>query len=103
MFALRNKLAVVALIALGATMAHAEAKAAAKDVVIVHGALVDGSSWRAVHDILVKDGYHVTIVQEPLTGLAEDVDATRRVIDQQQGPVVLVGHSYGGSVITEPP
>ena len=101
MFALRNKLAIVVLIALGATMAHAEAMAAAKDVVIVHGALVDGSGWRAVHDILVKDGYHVTIVQEPLTGLAEDVDATRRVIDQQQGPVVLVGHSYGGSVITE--
>jgi N-acyl-D-aspartate/D-glutamate deacylase len=55
-------------------MLRAEAKAAAKDVVIVHGALVDGSGWRAVHDILVKDGYHVTIVQEPLTGLAEDVD-----------------------------
>jgi pimeloyl-ACP methyl ester carboxylesterase len=101
MFALRKKLAIATLIALGATMAHAEANAAARDVVIVHGALVDGSGWRAVHDILVKDGYHVTIVQEPLTGLAEDVDTARRVIDQQQGPVVLVGHSYGGSVITE--
>jgi pimeloyl-ACP methyl ester carboxylesterase len=62
---------------------------------------VDGSGWRAVYDILTKDGFHVTIVQEPLTGLAEDVDATKRVIDQQTGPVVLVGHSYGGSVITE--
>jgi pimeloyl-ACP methyl ester carboxylesterase len=62
---------------------------------------VDGSGWRAVYDILTKDGFHVTIVQEPLTGLAEDVDATKRVIDQQTGPVVLVGPSYGGSVITE--
>jgi pimeloyl-ACP methyl ester carboxylesterase len=62
---------------------------------------VDGSGWRAVYDILTKDGFHVTIVQEPLTGLAEDVDAAKRVIDQQTGPVVLVGHSYGGSVITE--
>jgi pimeloyl-ACP methyl ester carboxylesterase len=62
---------------------------------------VDGSGWRAVYDILTKDGFHVTIVQEPLTGLAEDVDATKRVIDQQTGPAVLVGHSYGGSVITE--
>ena len=62
---------------------------------------MDGSGWRAVYDILTKDGFHVTIVQEPLTGLAEDVDATKRVIDQQTGPVVLVGHSYGGSVITD--
>ncbi len=84
-----------------ATVAHAEPKATAKDIVIFHGALVDGSGWRAVHDILIKDGFHVSIVQEPLTGLAEDVDATKRIIDQQSGPVVLVGHSYGGSVITE--
>ena len=89
------------MIAMGGAMAHAETKPAAKDIVIVHGALVDGSGWRAVYDILSKDGFHVTIVQEPLTGLAEDVDATKRVIDQQTGPVVLVGHSYGGSVITD--
>jgi pimeloyl-ACP methyl ester carboxylesterase len=101
MFALRNTLAVALMIAMGGTMARAETKPAAKDVVIVHGALVDGSGWRSVYDILSKDGYHVSIVQEPLTGLAEDVDATKRVIDQQTGPVVLVGHSYGGSVITD--
>ena len=98
---LRKTSAIALMIAMGGTMAHAETKLAAKDIVIVHGALVDGSGWRAVYDILTKDGFHVTIVQEPLTGLAEDVDATKRVIDQQTGPVVLVGHSYGGSVITE--
>jgi pimeloyl-ACP methyl ester carboxylesterase len=101
MSTLRKNFAIALMIAMSGTMAHAEPKLAAKDIVIVHGALVDGSGWRAVYDILTKDGFHVTIVQEPLTGLAEDVDATKRVIDQQTGPVVLVGHSYGGSVITE--
>jgi len=97
---LRNKFALALMLAITGTAAHAEPKTPAKDVVIVHGALVDGSGWRAVHDILAKDGYHVTIVQEPLTGLTEDVATTQRAIDQQNGPVVLVGHSYGGSVIT---
>jgi pimeloyl-ACP methyl ester carboxylesterase len=97
----RKNITLALMLAMSGTLAHAEPKAPAKDIVIVHGALVDGSGWRAVHDILVKDGFHVTIVQEPLTGLAEDVDATKRIIDQQTGPVVLVGHSYGGSVITE--
>ena len=92
---LRKKLAIALMFAVvgGTTMAHADPSSAAKDIVIVHGALVDGSGWRAVHDILTKDGFHVTIVQEPLTGLAEDIDATKRIIDQQRGPVVLVGHS----------
>jgi pimeloyl-ACP methyl ester carboxylesterase len=98
---LRKTSAIALMIAMGGTIAHAQTKPAAKDVVIVHGALADGSGWRAVYEILNKDGFHVTIVQEPLTGLAEDVEATKRVIDQQTGPVVLVGHSYGGSVITE--
>lgn len=71
-----------------------------KSIVLVHGALVDGSSWRGVYDILSRDGYQVSVVQEPLTGLADDVAATRRVIDRQHGPVILVGHSYGGTVIT---
>ena len=71
--------------------------AAAVNVVLVHGANTDGSGWRGVHDILVKDGYHVSVVQQPLTGLDADVAATKRVIDQQQGPVILVGHSYGGT------
>src|SRR5258708_24931225 len=101
MSTLRKNFAIALMIAMSGTMAHAQTKPAAKNIVIVHGALVDGSSWRAVYDILTKDGFHVTIVQEPLTSLAEDVDATKRVIDQQTGPIVLVGHSYGGSVITE--
>jgi pimeloyl-ACP methyl ester carboxylesterase len=101
MSTLRKSFAIALMIAMSGAMADAEPQLAAKDIVIVHGALVDGSGWRAVHDILAKDGFHVTIVQEPLTGLTEDVEATRRVIDQQEGPVVLVGHSYGGSVITD--
>jgi pimeloyl-ACP methyl ester carboxylesterase len=96
-----QKTSTIALvIAVGSTMAQAETKAA-KDIVIVHGALVDATGWRTVYDILSKDGFHVTIVQEPLTSLAEDVEATKRAIDQQAGPVVLVGHSYAGDVITE--
>ena len=98
---LRKTSAIALMIAIGGTMAHAETKPAAKDIVIVHGALVDASGWRAVYDILSKDGFHVTIVQEPLTGLAEDIEAAKRAIDQQTGPVVLVGHSYGGSLITD--
>jgi pimeloyl-ACP methyl ester carboxylesterase len=73
---------------------------AAATIVLVHGALIDGSSWRGVHDVLTRDGFRVTIVQQPLTGLDEDVAATKRVLDQQDSPVILVGHSYGGSIIT---
>ena len=80
---LRKTSAIALMIAMGGTIAHAQTKPAAKDVVIVHGALADGSGWRAIYDILNKDGFHVTIVQEPLTGLAEDVDATKRVIDRR--------------------
>ena len=71
------------------------------NIVLVHGAFVDGSGWQGVYDILVQDGYHVTLVQEPLTSLEEDVAATRRILDRQDGPCVLVAHSYGGTVITE--
>ena len=83
------------------TAAHADSTPVATDIVLVHGAFVDGSGWRAVYDILKKDGFHVTVVQEPLTGLAEDIAATKRVIKQQKGSVVLVGHSYAGSIITD--
>jgi pimeloyl-ACP methyl ester carboxylesterase len=72
-----------------------------KNIVLVHGAWVDGSGWKPVYDILTKDGYHVTLVQEPLTSLEDDVAATKRVLDLQDGPSILVAHSYGGSVITE--
>lgn len=72
-----------------------------KNVVFVHGAFADGSGWRGVHDELTRRGYRVSIVQNPLTSLADDVAATKRVLDQQDGPTVLVGHSWGGTVITE--
>ncbi len=70
-------------------------------IVLVHGGFVDGSGWEGVYRILKKDGFDVSIVQNPTTSLADDVAATKRVIAEKQGPVVLVGHSYGGAVITE--
>ncbi len=70
-------------------------------VVLVHGAFVDGCGWRAVHDLLTRDGHHVAVVQNPTVSLQGDAAATRLIIDMQPGPVVLVGHSYGGAVITE--
>lgn len=70
-------------------------------VVLVHGAFADGSGWRGVYERLTARGYRVTIVQNPLTSLADDVAATRRVLDRQDGPTILVGHSWGGTVITE--
>lgn len=98
--ALRFALATLMIAAsLGAAAASAPT-GAVKDVVLVHGAITDGSSWRGVYDILRADGYSVSIVQQPLTGLADDVAATKRVIDRQDGPVILVGHSYGGAIIT---
>ncbi|MDE2049473.1 MAG: alpha/beta hydrolase [Gammaproteobacteria bacterium] len=71
-----------------------------RNIVLVHGAVTDGSGWRGVYDILTRDGYHVTVAQPPLTGLADDVAATKRAIDLQDGPVILAGHSYGGTIIT---
>jgi pimeloyl-ACP methyl ester carboxylesterase len=70
-------------------------------IVLVHGGFVDGSGWEDVYRILKEDGYRVSIVQNPTTSLADDVAATKRVIAEQNGPVILVGHSYGGVVITE--
>jgi pimeloyl-ACP methyl ester carboxylesterase len=72
-----------------------------RNIVLVHGAWADGSGWKGVYDILGKDGYNVSIVQEPLTSFREDVAATKRVLARQDGPCILVAHSYGGSVITE--
>src|SRR3989441_1812756 len=72
-----------------------------RNVVLVHGGWVDGSGWEGVYKALKKSGYAVTIVQESTTSLADDVATTRRVIAAQNGPVILVGHSYGGAVITE--
>jgi pimeloyl-ACP methyl ester carboxylesterase len=70
-------------------------------IVLVHGGFVDGSGWQQVHDLLTADGFEVAVVQNPTLSLEDDVAVTRRVIDTQDGPVVLVGHSYGGAVITE--
>ncbi|WBQ03556.1 alpha/beta fold hydrolase [Kribbella sp. CA-293567] len=72
-----------------------------KNVVLVHGAFADGSGWRGVYDNLTARGYRVTIVQNPLTSLEDDVAATNRVLSRQDGPAILVGHSWGGTVITE--
>ncbi len=72
-----------------------------RSIILVHGAFADGSGWEGVHNILTGKGYNVTIVQNPTASLAEDVALTRRTIAAQNGPVVLVGHSYGGVVITE--
>src|ERR1700678_2348072 len=72
-----------------------------KNIVLVHGAWADGSGWKGVYDILVKDGYNVSIVQEPETSFQEDVAATKRALALQEGPCILVAHSYGGAVITE--
>lgn len=75
--------------------------AAIRNIVLVHGAWVDGSGWEAVYQLLTAKGFRVSIVQHPLTSLAADVAATRAVLDRQEGPAVLVGHSYGGAVVTE--
>jgi pimeloyl-ACP methyl ester carboxylesterase len=72
-----------------------------RNVVLVHGAWADGSGWKGVYDILTKDGFNVSIVQEPETSFKDDVEATKRVIAQQDGPCILVAHSYGGAVATE--
>ena len=74
---------------------------AAGTVVLVHGGFVDGSGWQDVYQRLKRDGFSVSVVQNPTLSLQEDVDATRRIIDAQGEPVILVGHSYGGAVITE--
>jgi len=72
-----------------------------KTIVLVHGGFVDGSGWQEVYKILKRDGYNVCIVQNPTVSLADDVAVTQRVLATQSGPVTLVGHSYGGAVITE--
>lgn len=90
-----------AVLGLTAFAIPAQAAAPIKNIVLVHGAWVDGSGWKPVYEILTKDGFKVSIVQEPETSFANDVTATKRTLDLQDGPAILVGHSYGGSVITE--
>jgi len=95
-----------ACLAIGAVLSLTSATVPAnaeplKNVVLVHGAWVDGSGWKPVYEILTNEGFHVTVVQEPETSFADDVTATKRILDLQDGPTLLVGHSYGGSVVTE--
>jgi pimeloyl-ACP methyl ester carboxylesterase len=72
-----------------------------KNIVLVHGAWVNGSGWKPVYEILVKHGYHVSIAEHPLTSFSDDVTAVKRVLAMQDGPIILVGHSYGGAIITD--
>src|SRR5262245_6854030 len=100
--------ATIGVMLLGATLFLGKAPTASaavpqtgiRNIVLVHGAFADGSGWEAVANILKKDGYTVSVVQHPETSYAEDVKFTKADIDRQSGPVVLVGHSYGGAVIT---
>lgn len=90
-----------AIMAMAATSSSAQTPAGVHNVVLVHGAWADGSGWKGVYDLLVAAGYHVSIVANPLTSLADDAAAVDRVLARQDGPTILVGHSYGGAVITE--
>jgi pimeloyl-ACP methyl ester carboxylesterase len=82
-------------------MSQGKAEGGVKNVVLVHGGFVDGSGWQGVYETLKKDGYAVSIVQNPTISLADDVAVTKRTLAAQDGPAILVGHSYGGVVITE--
>ncbi len=98
---LLKMLAIVIVIFSAITPSFAQPNIGAKNIVIVHGAFADGSGWEKVFKILQGHGYNVTMVQNPLTSLEDDVAATERILDKQDGPVVLVGHSWGGAVITQ--
>ncbi|MBC7934084.1 MAG: alpha/beta hydrolase [Rhizobacter sp.] len=91
----------IAMVIVLATATNASSQTPAKNIVLVHGAFADGSGWQPVHNILTKKGYNVSVVANPNTGLAEDVAAVKLVLARQHGPVILVGHSYGGAIITE--
>ena len=94
-------MAIIFSISLRTASAQARQLAPVKNIVIVHGAFADGSGWQGVYNILAKKGYNVTVVQNPCTSLKDDVDATNLALDKQDGPVILVGHSWGGTVITQ--
>ncbi|MBP1847506.1 pimeloyl-ACP methyl ester carboxylesterase [Rhizobium petrolearium] len=97
----RRYIATLAIAFATSVIAFTAQAADVKNIVIVHGALADGSGWRKTTEILEKRGFNVTIVQEPITSLADDIAMTNRILDLQDGPTLLVGHSYGGMVISE--
>lgn len=99
---LKNTLkgAIIAIIAALSNVTAANAQTV-KNVVLVHGAFADGSGYKGVYEALTKQGYHVTVVQNPLTSLEDDVAATKLALDAQDGPAILAGHSWGGAVITQ--
>src|SRR5207237_3913280 len=94
-------LCIVLLLLTSCTLSAKNEEHRVRNIVLVHGAWADSSGWRGDYDILVKDGYNVSIVQEPETSFKEDVAATKRVLARQDGQCILVAHSYGGAVITE--
>jgi pimeloyl-ACP methyl ester carboxylesterase len=100
MLTLRRTAIALALV-VAASMSNAAMAAPVNNIVLVHGFFADGSGWKGVADILIRDGFHVAVVQEPETSFAEDVKATTRALDAMDGNSILVGHSYGGAVITE--
>jgi pimeloyl-ACP methyl ester carboxylesterase len=104
---MKTKFAKSAMLGLSLALGLAGAAGAAvaatpvRNIVLVHGAWVNGSGWKPVYDILKKDGYNVSIAEHPLTSFNDDVTAVKRIVDMQNGPTILVGHSYGGAIITD--
>jgi pimeloyl-ACP methyl ester carboxylesterase len=98
---MRSLFAAVSLAAVALGVSAAAQAAPVKNIVLVHGAFVNAAGWKPVYEILTKDGYHVSIAQHPLTSFADDVTAVKRIVDMQDGPTILVGHSYGGAIITD--
>ena len=93
--------AAAVMLGCGSVFAQTSPTAAVKNIVLVHGAFVDGSGWEGVYKILKKDGYTVAVTQHPTISLADDAAVVKRAVANLNGPVILVGHSYGGAVITE--
>src|SRR4030088_1804569 len=91
----------VVLLTAGATVSAQNDAPPVRNIVLVHGAWADGSGWKGVYEILARKGFKISVVQEPLTSFQDDVAATTRILSLQDGPCILVAHSYGGSVITE--
>jgi pimeloyl-ACP methyl ester carboxylesterase len=97
-----KRVLLASLVAASLTVAtSASAAEGIHNIVLVHGAWVNGSGWKPVYDILVKDGYHVSVAEHPLTSFKDDTTAVKRIVDMQDGPAILVGHSYGGAIITD--